>query len=67
MINCLAGSCTSRQEATHEDDVMDPFLQFLATDIKNSPQNIQPFDMSRGRELVADMDVNIDDDICDED
>lgn len=46
---------------------MDPFLQFLATDIKNSPQNIQPFDMSRGRELVADMDVNIDDDICDED
>ncbi|EAS5032269.1 type II toxin-antitoxin system PrlF family antitoxin [Salmonella enterica] len=57
----------SRQEAKQEDDVMNAFLQFLAADIKNSPQNIQPFDMSRGRELVADMDVNIDEDICDED
>ncbi|EJW7743617.1 type II toxin-antitoxin system PrlF family antitoxin [Salmonella enterica] len=56
----------SRQEATQEDDVMNAFLQFLAADIKNSPQNVQPFDMSRGRELVAGMDVNIDDDICDE-
>ena len=57
----------SRQEEAEEDDVMNAFLQFLAADIKNSPQNVQPFDMSRGRELVAGMDVNIDDDICDED
>lgn len=57
----------SRQEIAQEDDVMDAFLHFLAADIKSAPQNVQPFDMSRGRELVAGMNVNIDDDICDED
>lgn len=57
----------SRQEAVEEDEVMNAFLQFLASDMKTAPQNIQPFDMSRGRELVAGLDVNIDDEICDED
>lgn len=57
----------SRQEEVQEDDVMDAFLQFLASDIKTAPQNIQPFDMSPGRELVAGLDINIDDEICDED
>jgi len=46
---------------------MDAFLQFLSADIKHAPQNVQPLDMSHGRELVAGMDVNIDDEICDED
>jgi len=57
----------TRLEDNQEDEVMDAFLQFLSADIKGDPQNVQPFDMSRGRELVAGMDVNIDDEICDED
>ncbi|EPF18586.1 HtrA suppressor protein SohA [Cedecea davisae] len=57
----------SRREETPEDDVMEAFLQFLAADIKNAPQNIQPFDMSRGRELISGVDVNLDDEIRDED
>ncbi|EBQ9797520.1 hypothetical protein DOR57_23180 [Salmonella enterica subsp. salamae] len=42
------------------------FLRFISNDINEFPQNVLPFDMSRGRELVADMGVNIDDDIYDE-
>lgn len=57
----------SRQEEAQEDGVMNAFLQFLASDIKTVPQNVQPFDMSRGRELIAGLEVNIDDEICDED
>ncbi|HKS34181.1 MAG TPA: type II toxin-antitoxin system PrlF family antitoxin [Enterobacteriaceae bacterium] len=46
--------------------VMNEFLQFLDTDIQHNPQNVQPFDMSRGRELVEGMDVNIDDKLDDD-
>ncbi|ECT9283913.1 hypothetical protein CG756_24300 [Salmonella enterica subsp. enterica serovar Rubislaw] len=42
------------------------FLRFISNDINEFPQNVQPFDMSRGHTLVSGMDVNIDDDICDE-
>lgn len=45
---------------------MNEFLQFLDTDIQHNPQNVQPFDMSRGRELVEGMDVNIDDKLDDD-
>lgn len=57
----------SRQEKGQEDEVMSAFLQFLASDIKTAPQRVQPLDMSRGRELVAGLAINIDDEICDED
>lgn len=64
----------------HKEDVLDAekcnrirarnnaitFLGFISNDINEFPQNVLPFDMSRGRELVADMGVNIGDDICDE-
>ncbi|EEJ3489196.1 hypothetical protein CB005_003847 [Salmonella enterica subsp. arizonae serovar 56:z4,z23:-] len=42
------------------------FLRFISNDINEFPQNVRPFDMSRGHKLVSGMDVNIDDDICDE-
>lgn len=56
----------SRLEDEQEDPAMNAFLQFLDTDIQRNPQNIRPFDMSRGRDLVAGMDVNIDDEISDD-
>lgn len=56
----------TNKQAQELIEEMNAFLQFLTADIKNSPQNIQPFDMSKGRELTADMDVNVDEDICDE-
>lgn len=57
----------TRYEEEQEDPVMQAFLQFLAKDMSNNPQNIKPLDLSRGFELVAGMDVNLDDDIIDED
>ena len=44
---------------------MASFLNFLAQDITNHPQTIQPLDISRGFELVEGMDINLDDDITD--
>lgn len=46
---------------------MEAFLHFLVSDIKNSPQDVKPFDMSHGRKLNEDMGINIDDEIRDED
>lgn len=57
----------TRYEEKPEDPVMQAFLQFLAQDITNNPQTIKPLDLARGFELVAGMDVNLDDDIIDED
>lgn len=45
---------------------MNAFLHFLDADIQNNPQKTRPFDMQQGQELVAGMDVNIDDDPGDE-
>lgn len=56
----------SRHQNEKEDPVMASFLNFLAQDMTNNPQTVQHLDMSRGFELVADMDVNLDDDIIDE-
>lgn len=57
----------SRYRETEGDHVMQPFLNFLAQDMMNNPQSIKPLDLSRGYELVAGMDVNLDDEIIDED
>lgn len=57
----------SRYRETEEDHVMQSFLNFLAQDMMNNPQSIKPLDLSRGYELVAGMDVNLDDEIIDED
>lgn len=57
----------SRHREEQEDLVMTAFLNFLSHDMKRNPQNIEQLDLSRGFELVAGMDVNLDDDIIDED
>ncbi|MEJ8321743.1 type II toxin-antitoxin system PrlF family antitoxin [Kosakonia sacchari] len=56
----------TRYEEQQEDPVMQSFLNFIAQDISNNPQNIKQLDLSRGFDLVAGMDVNLDDDIIDE-
>lgn len=64
----------------HKEDVLDAekfnrirardnaitFLRFIFVDINEFPQNMLPFDMSRGHKLISGINVNIDDDICDE-
>lgn len=45
------------------DQVMGAFLSFLANDIKNNPSRVQPIDsglVARMRDLVGDMDVDLD-------
>ncbi|WPC98654.1 type II toxin-antitoxin system PrlF family antitoxin [Proteus terrae] len=55
----------SRHSDGSKDPVMASFLNFLAQDITNHPQTIQPLDISRGFELIEGMDINLDDDITD--
>lgn len=49
-----------------EDHTMNAFLRFLDAGIRNNPQKTRPFNIRQGKKLVADMDVNIDDEIGDD-
>jgi antitoxin PrlF len=60
----------SRAEQTESDPLLKPFLDFLAQDIENSPQQLQTISsglVDRAQELVADVNFDINELLSDED
>jgi antitoxin PrlF len=60
----------SKAEKPENDPILEEFLSFLAIDIKNNPQNIQAISsdlFNRAKSLVADVEVDLDAPLCDED
>lgn len=60
----------TRVEPIDNDPILDGFLSFLADDMKNQPSNIQPMTASMKshvESLVADVDIDMNDALLDED
>jgi antitoxin PrlF len=60
----------SKVEKPENDPVLEEFLSFIALDIKNNPQNLQPINsnlFNRAKSLVADVELDIDAPLLDED
>jgi antitoxin PrlF len=60
----------SRAESTESDPLLKPFLDFLAQDIENNPQHLQPISyglVDRAQFLVSDVDFDINEPLSDED
>lgn len=60
----------SRVDQTESDSVLEQFLNFIARDIENNPQNIQaisPDLVSHAQSLVAEVEVDLDAPLSDED
>jgi antitoxin PrlF len=69
VINSDGTVTITRSEAFEEDPVLSKFLDFLAQDMKNS-QQIQPIatqTLERIQSLVADIDIDLDAPLSDED
>ncbi|RMH75677.1 MAG: type II toxin-antitoxin system PrlF family antitoxin [Cyanobacteria bacterium J007] len=57
-------------ESEESDPALESFLSFLERDIKDRPEHIQPITsklVDRARALVADLDVNLDESLSEED
>ncbi|HHA1396900.1 TPA: type II toxin-antitoxin system PrlF family antitoxin [Enterobacter hormaechei subsp. xiangfangensis] len=57
-------------EETEDDPAIEGFLSFLERDMRENPQNIRPLNanlLTRGLELTAGMDIDIDAEITDDD
>lgn len=60
----------SRVDQTESDPILEQFLNFIARDIENNPQNIQVISsdlVSHAQSLVAEVDVDLDAPLSDED
>jgi antitoxin PrlF len=60
----------SRADKTHSDPILEKFLNFLAQDIEKNPQQLQVISgdlVSRIQSLVADVDIDLDAPLLDED
>jgi antitoxin PrlF len=60
----------SRAEAPHDDPLLGEFLNFLAKDIQTNPQHLQSIStdlVSRIQSLVAQVDLDLDAPLADED
>jgi antitoxin PrlF len=60
----------SRAEQTESDPLLKPFLDFLAQDIENNPQQLQTISsglVDRAQDLVADVNFDINEPLSDED
>jgi antitoxin PrlF len=70
VINSDGSVTIARSEVTENDPILDKFLGFLAQDIEQNPQNIQPITsktLERIQSLVADLDIDLDAPLSDED
>ena len=60
----------TRSEISENDPVLDKFLNFIAKDIEQNPQHIQPVTsetLKRVRSLVEDVEIDLDAPLSDED
>jgi len=70
VINADGTVTISRNETSEEDPILGKFLDFMAQDIEQNPQHIQPITsktLDRVQSLVGDIDINLDVPLSDED
>ncbi|HEY9771696.1 MAG TPA: type II toxin-antitoxin system PrlF family antitoxin [Coleofasciculaceae cyanobacterium] len=70
VINSDGTVTITRSEISEDDPILNKFLDFLAQDIEQNPQYIQPITpktLERVQSLVADLDINLDAPLSDED
>lgn len=70
VINADGTVTITRSETLKDDPILDKFLDFLAQDIKQNPQHIQPITLKtleRVRSLVGDTNIDLDAPLSDED
>ncbi|MBW4532943.1 MAG: type II toxin-antitoxin system PrlF family antitoxin [Pleurocapsa minor HA4230-MV1] len=70
VINSDGTVTISRSEVFEEDPVLSKFLDFLAQDMEKNSQQIQPITtqtLERVQSLVADLDIDLDAPLSDED
>ncbi len=70
VINANGTVTITRGETSEEDPILAKFLDFLAKDIEQNPQHIQPITpktLERVQSLVADVEVDLDAPLPDED
>ena len=69
-INADGTVTITRSETSEDDPILGNFLDFIAQDIEQNPQHIQPITsetLEKVRSLVGDMNINLDAPVSDED
>lgn len=70
IINSDGTVTITRSETSEDDPILKKFLDFLAQDIEQNPQQIQPITsetLDRVQSLVGDMNIDLDAPLSDED
>ena len=70
VINTDGTVTLSRRETSGEDPVLDKFLDFIAQDMEQNPQHIQPVTketLDRVQSLVKDVEIDLNTPLSDED
>lgn len=70
VINADGTVTITRSEVRGDDPILGKFLDFLAQDIEQNPQHIQPItteNLERVQSLVGNMEVDLDETLSDED
>jgi len=70
VINSDGTVTITRCEISEDDPILDQFLDFLAQDIEQNPQNVQPVaskTLERFQSLVVDLDIDLDAPLSEED